>query len=464
MVKDTQVATATPKAIIADDDAPQRLDAMAEQAREVLARCLQAGASQAEVSLSAERGLSVNVRQGEVETIEYTRDRGLGVTVYFGHRKGSASTADLLPTSLMTTVERACEIARHTEEDPASGLADADRMATASPDFDLWHPWPIAAEQAIALALECEQAGRDFDTRIGNSEGAGLSTGESLSVYANSHGFVGAERGSHHSMSCSLIAGAGSGMQRDYWYSTALAAEDLEPAASIGREAARRAVSRLNSRPVRTGRFPVLFSAPVARSLIGHLLGAVSGGSLYRRASFLLDAMGTRILPDWMTIVERPHLMRGLRSAAFDAEGVATTDQDLVRDGVLSRYLLGSYSARKLGMASTGNAGGVHNLLVESTGQSLDALIAGMGTGLLVTELMGQGVSTVTGDYSRGAAGFWVENGGIAFPVDELTIAGNLRDMYKAIEAVGSDVDRRSHILTGSILVGEMMVAGESPQ
>jgi len=223
-------------------------------------------------------------------------------------------------------------------------------------------------------------------------------------------------------------------------------------------------VSRLNPRPVRTGRFPVLFSAPVARSLIGHLLSAVSGGSLYRRASFLLDAMGTRILPDWMTIVERPHLMRGLRSAAFDAEGVATTDQDLVRDGVLSRYLLGSYSARKLGMASTGNAGGVHNLLVESTGQSLDALISGMGTGLLVTELMGQGVSTVTGDYSRGAAGFWVENGAIAFPVDELTIAGNLRDMYRAIEAVGSDVDRRSHILTGSILIGEMMVAGESPQ
>jgi PmbA protein len=252
-------------------------------------------------------------------------------------------------------------------------------------------------------------------------------------------------------------------MQRDYWYSTALSAEDMEPATSIGREAARRAVSRLSPRPVRTGRFPVLFSAPVARSLIGHLLGAVSGGSLYRRASFLLDAMGTRILPDWMTIVERPHLMRGLRSAAFDAEGVATTEQDLVRDGVLSRYLLGSYSARKLGMASTGNAGGVHNLLVESTGQSLDALIAGMGTGLLVTELMGQGVSTVTGDYSRGAAGFWVENGAIAFPVDELTIAGNLRDMYKAIEAVGSDVDRRSHILTGSILVGEMMVAGESP-
>jgi PmbA protein len=279
-------------------------------------------------------------------------------------------------------------------------------------------------------------------------------------VYANSHGFIGAERSTSHSISCSLIAGTGEGMQRDYWYSSGCAAQDLEDAASIGRRAAERALQRLDPREAPTGDFPVLFSPEVARSLIGHLLSAASGGALYRRASFLLDACGEQILPAWMHLRERPRIARGPRSANFDAEGVATVDSDLVSDGVLARYILGSYSARKLGLSSTGNAGGVHNLLVEGRGERIEDLLGGIRRGVLVTELMGQGVSTITGDYSRGAAGFWIENGEIAWPVDEFTIAGKLREMYRAIEAVGSDIDLRSHIRTGSILIGRMTVAG----
>lgn len=453
------------------DDPQAQLDELAALAEDVLARCRARGASQAELGLSTERGLAVGVRLGEVETIEFTRDRGLSLTVYFGQRKGSASSADLAAHSIQATVDSACAIARHTEEDPAAGLADPQRLARPGadgrfPDFDLWHPWELDAQQAIAVATECEAAGRQTDARIDNSEGAWLESGQSLSLYANSHGFVGPERGTQHSYGCALIAGRGSGMRRESWYSSALAQEDLEPAAAVGRRAAERAVARLNPRPVATGEYPVLFAAEVARGLIGHLLGAVSGGSLYRRASFLLDAAGQRLFPDWMNIVEWPHLRRGLRSSAFDAEGVATREQDLVREGVLVRYLLGSYSARKLGLETTGNAGGTHNLTVEPGGtgsetMGFDALVRGMSRGLVVTELMGQGVNTVTGDYSRGAAGFWVENGAIAFPVEEVTIAGNLRQMFQAVEAVGSDVDRRSHLLTGSILVGRMMVAGE---
>jgi PmbA protein len=441
-------------------DPQAQLDRLAGLAQDVLARCRARGASQADVVLDLDRGLAVNVRLGEVETVEYTRDRGLSLTVYFGQRKGSASTADLAPASLEATVEQACAIAKLTEEDPAAGLAEAELMATEFPDFDQWHPWGLDAEHAIALAVACEQAGREADPRIDNSEGAAVNTNESLSVYANTHGFVGRERSTSHSLSCSLIAGKGSAMQRDYWYTSALAAEDLEPAAAVGRRAAERAVARLSPRQVKTGEYPVLYAPEVARSLIGHLLGAVSGGALYRRASFLLDQAGQRIFPAWMNIVEKPHLRRGFRSAAFDGEGVATREQDLVRDGVLVRYVLGSYSARKLGLKTTGNAGGIHNLVVETGEYGFDELVQRMGRGLVVTELMGQGVNTVTGDYSRGAAGFWVENGEIVHPVDELTIAGNLRDMFQRIEAVGRDVDRRSHILTGSILVGRMTVAG----
>ena len=442
-------------------DSQMRLDALADLSQRLLASARRRGASQAEVSCSEDAGLSVNVRMGEVETVESTRDRGIAVTVYFGKRKGSASTADLREESLEATVEQACAIARHTEDDAASGLAEAELMATDLREFDSWHPWAIDADGAIDLALACEQAGRDAEARISNSDGASLGTGTSLSVYANSHGFVGRERSTQHSVGCALIAGEGDAMQRDGWYSIALAASDLEDVAAIGRKAAERAAARLAPRQVPTGEYPVLFSADIARSLIGHLLGAVSGGALYRKASFLLDSVGTQLFPDWFTIEERPFLPRGFRSAAFDADGVATRESPLVTAGVLQRYILGTYSARKLGLPTTGNAGGVHNLQVASNAGDFDSLVRGMGRGLLVTELMGQGVNSITGDYSRGASGFWVEGGRIQYPVDGVTVAGNLKRMFRAIEAVGRDVDPRSHIQTGSILVGAMTVAGE---
>ena len=446
----------------ASDDSRERMDRLSGLAREVLRLCAARGASQAEVALNEDRGLSMNLRMGEVETVERTRDRGVALTVYFGQRKGSASTADLQPGSLESTVDQACAIARYTEADPAAGLADAHRMASDLREFDAWHPWNLDADQAIALAQEAEAAGLAADPRIANSDGASAYTGNSVSVYANSHGFVGAERGTNHSLSVSLIAGRGDGMQREYWYTSGLSPDDLEAPASVGRRAAERAVARLEPRPIKTGEFPVLFAPEMARSLVGHLLGAVSGGALYRRASFLLDHAGKRILPPWLNVLERPHIPRGLRSSAFDAEGVATVESDLVRDGVLQRYLLGSYSARKLGLESTGNAGGVYNLEVPANAVGLDEMRRGMGTGLLVTELMGQGANTVTGDYSRGASGFWVENGEIVHAVDELTIAGRLQDMFQAIEAVGADVDRRSHVAIGSVLIGRLMVAGEA--
>lgn len=444
------------------DDSAERLQSLSAAARDVLRRCAAQGASQAEVALNEDRGLSVNVRLGEVETVERTRDRGVAVTVYFGQRKGSASTADLQPGSLEATVAQACAIARHTETDPAAGLADADRMATDHREFDGWHPWDLDADEAIALAIEAEAAGRAADPRIANSDGASTYTGSSVSVYANSHGFVGAERGTNHSLSVSLIAGRGDDMQREHWYTSGLSPDDLEAPAAVGRRAAERTVARLDPRPLATGEYPVLFAAETARSLVGHLLAAISGGALYRRASFLVDHVGERILPPWLRIVERPHLARGLRSASFDAEGVATRESTIVEDGVLRRYLLGSYSARRLGLQSTGNAGGVHNLEVSANAGDLASIARSMGRGLLVTDLMGQGANTVTGDYSRGAAGFWIDGGEIAHAVDELTIAGRLQDMFLAIEAIGSDVDRRSHIGVGSLLVGRMTVAGES--
>jgi PmbA protein len=417
------------------------------------------------VSCSEDRGLNVNVRMGEVETVESTRDRGIGVTVYFGQRKGSASTADLREESLDATVEQACAIARYTEHDEAAGLADAALMATAFPDLDAWHPWALEADHAVDLALACEAAGREFDPRIANSDGTSVGSGESISVYANSHGFIGRDRSTQHSIGCALIAGQGEDMQRDGWYSSALSRDGLEAPAAIGRHAAERTLARMSPRSLATGEYRVLFASEVARSLIGHLLGAVSGGALYRRASFLLDSAGTQLFPGWFQINEQPLLRGGLRSAAFDAEGVATREAPLVSDGVLQRYVLGSYSARKLGLQTTANAGGVHNLQVAANAGDFASLIAGMGDGLLVTELMGQGVNPVTGDYSRGAAGFRIENGAIAYPVDGITIAGNLKQVFAGIEAVGSDVDPRSHIACGSILVGRMIVAGaeESP-
>ena len=442
------------------DRSNDELDRLAQLAEDVIRRARAAGASQAEVAASIDTGLNVNVRLGEVETVEHTRDRGFGLTVYFGQRKGSASTADLNADSIQATLEQACAIARYTEEDPASGLADASRMATEFPDLDLWHPWRIETDQAIALGKQIEDAGRAH-AGITNSDGASVQMGESLAVYANSHGFLGRERGTRHSLSVALIAGDDDGMQRDYWYDSVRSADDFMSPQALGDKAAQRTLARMGARSLSTRQAPVLFTPDVARGLIGHLIGAVSGGALYRRASFLLDHAGKQVMPSWMNIVERPFLMRGQGSGAFDAEGVATRDSSLIESGVLARYVLGSYSARKLGLQSTGNAGGIHNMIVEPGQDDFAALLKRMGTGLVVTEVMGQGVSTVTGDYSRGAAGFWVENGQIVYPVEEITIAANLRDMYANIVAVGSDVDHRSHLLTGSILLEQMTIAGE---
>lgn len=442
------------------DRSNDELDRLAQLAEDVIRRARAVGASQAEVAASIDTGLNVNVRLGEVETVEHTRDRGFGLTVYFGQRKGSASTADLNPDSIQATLEQACAIARYTEEDPAAGLADASRMATQFPDLDLWHPWRIETDQAIELGKQIEDAGRAH-AGITNSDGASVQMGESLAVYANSHGFLGRERGTRHSLSVALIAGDDDGMQRDYWYDSVRSAEDFMSAQALGDKAAQRTLARMGARSLSTRQSPVLFTPDVARGLIGHLIGAVSGGALYRRASFLLDHAGKQVMPSWMNIVERPFVMRGQGSGSFDAEGVATRDSSLIENGVLARYVLGSYSARKLGLESTGNAGGIHNMIVQPGQDDFAGMLKRMGTGLVVTEVMGQGVSTITGDYSRGAAGFWVENGQIAYPVEEITIAANLRDMYANIVAVGADVDHRSHLLTGSILLEQMTIAGE---
>jgi PmbA protein len=450
---------------ISTDRSRDDLDRLANLAEDVIRRARVAGASQAEVAASIDTGLSVNVRLGEVETVEHTRDRGFGLTVYFGQRKGSASTADLNPESLQATIEQACAIARYTEEDPAAGLADAALMATEFPDLDLWHPWSIDTAGAIALGQRIEDAGRAH-AGITNSDGAGVQMGESVSVYANSHGFVGRERGTRHSISLSLIAGDDEGMQRDYWYDSVRDASRFMDARALGDRAAQRTLARMGARSLSTRQCPVLFAPELARGLIGHLLSAVSGGALYRRSSFLIDHVGKPVLPGWMNLVERPRLIGGQGSGVFDAEGVATRDSSLVEHGVLVRYVLGSYSARKLGLQTTGNAGGIHNLIVEPGSgdgelSDFDGMLRRLGTGLLVTEVMGQGVNTTTGDYSRGASGFWVENGRLMHPVEEITIAGNLREMLAGIVAVGSDVDPRSHLLCGSILLERMTVAGE---
>lgn len=441
------------------DDISDRRSQLEDLVQQTLAQAAQAGASAAQAQVGLSAGLSVTVRLGEVESIEHQRDRGLGVTVYFGQCKGSASTSDWSPQAVRDTVEAACRIARYTQPDPAAGLADPERLARTLPELDLYHPWPLSPEQAIELARECEAAGR-AESRITNSEGASVHTSRGLSVYGNSHGFIGARLGTNHSLSVSFIAGQDDEMQRDHWYTVARGAGQLEAAAAVGRHAAERAVRKLGASRLSTRQAPVLFSPEVARSLIGHWVSAVSGGSLYRKASFLLDAMGEPIFPAHVRIHEQPHLRGALGSAAFDAEGVATAARDLVSGGILQGYVLDSYSARRLGLTTTGNAGGVHNLTVEPGSQDFLALLKQMDTGLLVTELMGQGINLVTGDYSRGASGFWVQGGEIVQPVQEITIAGNLRQMFAQLLAVGADTDIRSNIRCGSLLIESMTIAG----
>jgi PmbA protein len=424
----------------------------------------QLGASEAEVGVSVDTGLSVTARMRDVETLEYHRDRGMGIPVYRGKCKGSASTGDLSARAIAETVAKAYSIAGFTAEDPCAGLPDADTLARDIPDLDLNHPWAIEPDAARDLALVCEAAALDADPRISNSEGATVSSHQGLRVFGNSLGFVAGYASTMHSVSCAVVGQQAGDMQRDYWYSSVRDYRDLESAASIGARAAKRTLERLGAKQVATCVVPVLFVPELARGLIGSFLGAIRGGSQYRRASFLLDIAGQQVFPDWFSCVERPHIPKALGSAPFDSEGVATRDRTLVDHGIVTGYVLSTYSARKLGLKTTGNAGGVHNLIVESgsnTGaHDFAALVKQMGRGLVVTELMGSGVNGVTGDYSRGAAGFWVENGELAYPVHEITIAGNLKDMFRHVVAVGSDVDARGGIRTGSILLESMTVAG----
>jgi PmbA protein len=440
------------------------LDTLKQVVRQALDEAQRAGASAAEAGVSADVGLSVTVRVGEVETLEYHRDRGLGVTVYFGHKKGSASSADFRPEALAATVRAACDIARYTAADPYAGLPDPALLATPVqiPDLQLYHPWDLAAEQAITLAQRAEQAGRDVDARITNSDGASVSSHQGLRVYGNSHGFLQGYPSTRHSVSCVLLSEDAQGnMQRDYWHTLAREASALESPEDVGRKAAERALRRLGAHKLKTCEVPVLFVPEMARSLIGHLLAAIRGGAQYRKASFLLGAQGKAIMPSFMQMHEDPHIIQGLASAPFDNEGVRTASRNLIEQGVLQGYILDSYAARKLSTQTTGNAGGVHNLTVATSRASFDDLVRQMDRGLVVTELMGQGANTVTGDYSRGAAGFWVEKGVIQYPVEEITIAGRLQDMFMHILAVGADVDYRSGVRTGSILLERMTVAGE---
>ncbi len=439
---------------------PRALPDLQAQVEQIIAEARRQGASACEVAVSMEQGLSTTVRQGEVETVEFNRDQGFGITLYVGQRKGSASTSASGEAAIRETVAAALAIAKHASEDDCAGLADAALMARELPDLDLYHPWGIAPEQAVELALACEAAAFATDKRISNADGTSLSTHQGCRVYGNSHGFVGGYASTRHSLSCVMIAEGEGQMQRDYWYDVNRQGELLADPLSIGRKAAERSVARLGARPVPTCEVPVLFAAELATGLFGHFLAAISGGNLYRHSSFLEGALGQRLFPEWLNLDERPHIPRAMGSATFDGDGLATYAKPFVAGGELVSYVLGTYSGRKLGLPSTANSGGVHNLFVSHGDEDQQALIKRMGRGLLVTELMGQGLNLVTGDYSRGAAGFWVENGEIQFPVQEVTIAGNLRDMFRQVVAVGCDLERRGNICTGSVLIEKMTVAG----
>ena len=426
-----------------------------------LAEAARLGADQAEANASAGLGLGINVRLGELETIEHTRDRGLVISVYFNGKNGSASTSDYSKAAVLEAVKAACSIASLTEADEANGLPDEDRLATEFPDLDSWHPVDLSVPEMTNEAIRCEDAARAVDVRIVNSEGASVSSDSGIDLLGNSFGFRGLTRRTRYSTSCAIIGQSEAGMQRDYWYHATRSRDDLQSAQSIGQMAGKRTIRRLDAKRLATGKYSVLFEAPIASGLLSHLVQAISGGALYRKSTFLLDHAGKQIFPEFIRIHERPFMSRGMGSSSFDGEGVATIERDIVTDGILQGYVLSSYSARRLGLQTTGNAGGVHNLTIESGSNNFEQLLAMMGTGLLVTELVGYGINMVTGDYSRGASGFWVENGEIQFPVEELTIAGNLADMFKNVAAVGSDIDLRGNYQSGSILISEMTIAGE---
>lgn len=432
----------------------QELEAAVAKALELAA----ASSDAAEVAITKSTGLSVSTRMCEVENVEFNSDGALGITVYRGQRKGSASTSDLSEKAIRQTVLAALDIAQYTSADPYAGPAPKELMVQEIPDLDLFHPDEPNPDVAAQIAIAAERAALGYSKKIKQSDGGSYDSHYGVRVYGNSHGLL----ASYASISCSVIGEGRNGeMERDYSYTVARHRDDLWTPESVGLQAAENTVSRLDPQKLKTGQFPVMFAADVATGLIGHLVMAISGGNLYRKSSFLLDHLGKTILPTWFNISERPHVMRGLASSPFDSEGVRTQDLEIITDGVLATYLLTSYAARKMNMTPTGHAGGIHNWYVKSTGQNYQQMLKELGTGLLVTEVMGQGVNVVTGDYSRGAAGFWVENGEIKYPVSEITIAGNLKQMLQQIVAVGSDIETRSQIQTGSILIESMKVAGE---
>jgi PmbA protein len=427
---------------------------------EILAQAKAHGATSAEISISIESGFSVTSRLGQVETVEHHQDKGMGITVFVDKQTGSASSTDLSVSAIETAIEKACNIAKYTNADPCSGLADKKLLASDFPNLDLDHPWDITTEAALELAIACENMAMQ-DKRITNSEGVSITTHRALHVYANSNNFVASELATDHSLNCVLIAQENGHMHRDYDYTVARQASDLMPIEILAKNAVQKTTSRLGARRLKTRSAPVIFNATLARNLLNNFVSAISGTNIYRKSSFLVDQLHQQVMPDYITLTQYPYLAKGLGSASFDSEGVQTREQDYVQNGFLQSYLLNSYSARKLGMESTGNAGGVYNLAITHGDSSLEQLLKQMDTGLLVTELIGQGINMVTGDYSRGAFGYWVEKGEIQFPVEEITIAGNLRDMFRNIVAVGNDIDRRGKILTGSILLETMTIAGE---
>lgn len=419
------------------------------------------GADAASARAERDKGYELTVRMGDLETVEHHNGGHLGVTVYMGDRKGHSTTSDFSEEAIAGAVRAAKSIAGFTSADACNGLAPKDRLAREFPDLDVFHPWNIERDEALEIALECESAALSSDDRIVNSEGASLATHESSAAYGNSDGFLHEAKTTSYFVSCCVVGKSGSGMQQDHWYSAGCAPDQLENAREIGLMTANRTLRRLDSRRIKTCEVPVLFEAPIASGLLACLIRAISGNALYRKASFLLDSIGEQVFPEATRIHEQPHLKKTLGSTFADSEGVATAPRDIVSDGILRGYVLDTYSARKLGLDSTANAGGVHNLTIDSGTRNFQEMLKLMDTGLLVTDLMGFGVNTVTGNYSQGARGFWVENGEMAYPVEELTIAGNLRDMFRAIVDVGNDVDLRRNIRTGSILLSNMAVSGE---